>query len=70
MLNSTVATQSFHVLRRSCSCDITILRVRKDDPPQDDIATWNVPMTPDIETATKPLSFSNRFTTFYESVTC
>ena len=23
------------------------------NPPQDDTATWNVPMTPDIETATK-----------------
>ena len=35
------------------------------------IATWNVPMTPDIETATKePLSFNNRFTTIYETVVC
>jgi hypothetical protein len=35
------------------------------------LRTWNVPMTPDIETATKePLSFNNRFTTFYETVVC
>ena len=41
------------------------------DTPQDGTATWNVPMTPDIETATKePLSFNNRFTTFYENVVC
>ena len=61
-------SHSFHVLRGSCSCDRTrwfLLHYRSScskrrDPPQGGIATWNVPMTPDSETATKePLSFSN-----------
>ena len=42
--------------------------LKRCDPTQDGIATWNVPVTPDIETATKePLNFNNRFTTFYET---
>ena len=70
-------SHSFHVLRSSCSCDRSrwfLLHYRSScskicDPPQDGIATWNVPMTPDSETAKKePLSFNNRFTTFYETV--
>jgi len=45
--------------------------LKRCDPTQDGIATWNVPMTPDIETAMKELlSFNNRFTTFYETVVC
>jgi len=74
-----VISHSFHVLRGSCSCERTrwfLLHYRapcskRCDPPEEGITTWNVPMTPDIETATKEsLSFNNRFTTFYETVVC
>jgi len=72
-------SHSFHVLRGSCSCDRTrwfVLHYRSPcskrcDPPQDGIATWNVPMTSDIETATKErLSFNNLFTTLHKTVVC
>jgi len=45
--------------------------LKRCDPPQDGIVTWNVPMTPDIETAMKELlSFNHRFITFYKTVVC
>jgi len=70
-------SHSFHILRGSCSWDRTRLFLHyrhpcseRCDPPQDGIATWNVPMMPDVETVTKePLSFNNRFTS-YETVVC
>ena len=53
------------------SSSVSLLLFEKMRPTSRWFATWNVPMTPDSETATKePLIFNNRFITFYATVVC
>jgi hypothetical protein len=67
----TTASHYLHVLWGLCSCDSTRWFLYYRDPSQDGIATWNVPMTPDVETATKEsLSLNIRLNSFYKTVIC